>query len=290
MKKELILLVMLMFSLTFISSECSLDVSLLNQDPYPATPGSYVKLVFQVTGTESPDCESISIELIEKYPISFDQGEPSLKEFKGGTFQRDYSSSLMVPYKVRLDEDALDGENRIEVLVSGDKFNSLYRSELFNIEVDDTRADFEVFIKEYNPKTRQITFEILNIAESDVEAVTLEIPSQDTIKITGAKTNIVGDIDSNEYTTADFLATPSEGDIKVMIYYSDAINERRVIEKTVYFNPNYFSLSVESQKTPWYIYLIIILIIAAVAWYFMRKRKKKKIHHKMHRRGRAQLG
>jgi len=58
-------------SLTFVSAEgCNLDVSLINQDPYPATPGDYVKLVFQVNGVSNPQCGTVEFELLEQYPLS----------------------------------------------------------------------------------------------------------------------------------------------------------------------------------------------------------------------------
>ena len=38
-----------------VSASCVLDTTLLNQDPYPAVPGDYVNLVFQVTGLQSID-------------------------------------------------------------------------------------------------------------------------------------------------------------------------------------------------------------------------------------------
>lgn len=283
------ILTLVFFFVTLVSAKCTLDVSLVNQDPYPAVPGDYVKLLFQVTGTENPDCAYITFELKEKYPISFDPGETGLVQIKGGTFQRDYSSSLTVPFKVRLDENALDGANRIEVIYgSGATQNQTYFSKLFDIEVDDTHADFEIYVKDYEPTTNILTLEVLNIAESDVEAVTIEIPEQEGIKILGARTDILGDIDSNEYTTADFTIKPGEGIIKLNIYYSDAINERRTIEKEIYFNPEYFS-SNEKQATPWYTYLIYILIIGGVGYYFYKRRKKKK-EHKHHSRGMSRLG
>lgn len=289
MKKLLVILSLVLICLTFVSAKCTLDVSLVNQDPYPAVPGDYVKLLFQVSGTENPDCAYVTFELKEKYPISFDPGESGVVQIKGGTFARDYSSSLTVPFKVRLDENALDGANRIEVVYgSGATQNQTYFSKLFDIEVDDTHADFEVYVKDYEPTTNTLTLEVLNIAESDVEAVTVEIPEQERIKILGARTDILGDIDSNEYTTADFTVKPEEGNIKLKISYSDAINERRTIDKEIYFNPSYFA-SGEKKSSPWYVYLIYIIIIGGIGYYFYNRRKKKKEHRKHHSRGMSRL-
>lgn len=96
---------------------------MINQDPYPAVPGDYVKLVFQVTGTSEKDCGQIFIELLEKYSISFDPGVTHIVEATGGTYARDYNSYLIAPFKVKVNEEALDGGNRIEVAYGTDKTN-----------------------------------------------------------------------------------------------------------------------------------------------------------------------
>ena len=289
MRKSVIIFFALVLFSFLASAACNLDVSMINQDPYPAVPGDYVKLVFQVTGTNNPECGQVSIELLEKYPISFDPGDSSIVKVSGGTYERDYSSYLIAPYKVRLDENALDGENKIEVKYGAGDLSGYSSLKSFNIEVEDTHADFEIFIKDYDSKTNTITFEILNVADSNVEALTLEIPKQDSIQIQGSKINIVGDLDSNEYTTADFTAIPSQGEIKIKISYSDSINERRILEKVVVFEPEYFSLSEEEIGRAWYVYLIYVVIIGAVVYYFYNRRKKKKEKHHR-RRGSVRLG
>ena len=120
---------------------------------------------------------------------------------------------ILLPYKLRIDENALDGENPIEVYYSNKNcFKWLIKE--FDITVQDTRADFEVYVKDYDYITKELTFEILNIAETDVEALTIEIPKQDNIDIKGANRIVVGDLDSNEYTTADFEATLPEWRIR----------------------------------------------------------------------------
>jgi hypothetical protein len=211
MKKELIIII-LIFSLGHIvSADCDLRVSLLNQDPYPATPEDYVKVVFQVTGVENPECKEVRLKLIESYPFSLDD-EKEIKIF-GGTSVIEYKDVWMVPYTIRVDKNAIDGENEIEIRHTYDSGSdwSSYTSGRFNITIEDARTDFEVFIKDYNPLTNIITFEILNIGESDVEALTIEIPKQENIEIKGANRNVVGDLDSNEYTTAEFEADSGEG-------------------------------------------------------------------------------
>ena len=238
MKKRLNLvlyLIGIVFLLNFVAADCELGVSLLNQDPYPAVPGEYVKLVFQVTGVEDSDCGEVVFELVQDYPLMFDPDESTETTIKAGTFVNDYNSYLMVPYKVRIDENALDGENPIKVkYTSASTLASI--TESFDLEIEDSKVDFEINIKDYDYITHILTLEILNIGEKDVEALTLEISDQESIQIKGPNRNIIGDLDSNDYTTADFEASLSEGEIKVEIFYTDSINVRRNLEKIVSFN------------------------------------------------------
>ena len=279
MKKRLISVfaLFMIFSLTLVSAiKCDPTVSLINQDPYPAIPGDYVKLVFQVNEIANPECKTITFELLEQYPIVFDPNQQRIITADSGFYQKDFNSFLIAPYKVRIDENAVDGDNPIEVrMMYGGNLG--YESYQFNVNIEDSKTDFEVYIKKYDSATKKLTFEILNIGEVDVEALTIEIPQQENIEIKNAKVNIVGDLDSNDYTTADFEATPKAGEITIKIYYTDSINERRTLEKTILFEPEYFQGRVEDSngRSAW-TYIFWIVVIGGIGYYFYRRKKKKK--------------
>lgn len=280
MKKSVLVLafaVLLLFPIINISAEgCNLDISMINQDPYPAIPGDYVKIVFQVDGIADPDCGEITFELLDKYPISLDEGESPEIVFQSGVYKKDYSSFLTAPYKVRIDKDAVDGDNPIEVQYKRSS-SDLYITKQFMLNIEDSRADFEIHVKDYDYMTNTITFEILNIGEKDVEALTVEIPKQDNIIIKGSNRNIVGDIDSSEFTTADFEAIPSDGNIKLNVLYTDSIDVRRTLEIIVPFESSYFQNRISDQKvTPTSSYIIAGIIVFLVIYFIYRRMKKKK--------------
>ena len=278
MKKVVALfLVLSLFSLSGILAEgCNLEVSLLNQDPYPAIQGDSAKIIFQIEGIENVECGTVKFELIDEYPITILPGQDKVYTIEAGTFKKDYKSFFLAPYEVRISEEALDGDNPIEVQYKHGA-NVGFETKQFNLNIEDTRADFEVHVKNYDPVEKIITFEILNIAEANVEALTIEIPRQENIEIKGANINIVGDLDSNEYTTADFEASPEKGEIQLKISYSDAINERRTLTKKVLYEPDYFEGRDKYQKkSPVKTYIIIFIIIALVGyWHYQRYKKKK---------------
>ena len=273
-------LLIIFSSATLSAQDCSLKVSMINQDPYPAIPGEYVKVVFQVEGISNEKCGRIEVKLLEKYPISFDEVDDSIITFQSGVYEKDFSSFLTAPFKVRIDENALDGDTPIEIRTKT-SFTSAYITKQFLLNIEDSKVDFEVHVKDYDYNTNTVTFEILNIGKNDVEALTVEIPKQEGIKIKGQNRNIVGDIDSNEFSTADFEAIINDGKIKMSITYTDSINIRRTIEKSVEFDSAYFLDRKADQKTTskWS-YVFGVAVILAIGYYFYRRQKKKKAHHR----------
>ena len=279
MKKAVsLLLICMVFSISGVLAErCNLEASMINQDPYPALQGEYVKVVFQLDGLENPECGLVEFELVNKYPIKFDLPEQAKMTVDSGTYQKDFSSFFIAPFKVRVDEDALDGDNPIEVKYRYDG-NEAYETKQFNLNVEDTRADFEIHVQNYKSATKIITFEILNIGESDIEALTIEVPKQDNMVVKGSNRNIVGDLDSNEYTTADFEGTPQKGEISVKLIYTDSINKRRTVAKNVYFDPEYFEDRIaDAPKSKTGTYITVLVVGGLIGYYFYRRHKKKKI-------------
>jgi len=279
MKKGVITSLIFLLSVFYLAGSviatCNLDVSLLNQDPYPAIPGDYVKVVFQIDGLENTACGEVTFGIKEGYPFYLDPNVENPKSINSA-FQKDYSSSSQQPYKLRVDENALDGENPIEIYYSVGSTDVIKE---FNLTVEDTRADFEVNVKDYDYKTNALTLEILNIAEVDVSALRIEIPKQDEVGVKGANKVIVGDLDSNEYTTATFEAILPEGETKILINvsYEDSIGITREIQKMVDFDSSYFSDRNKDKKSqPYWLYILIIVGIAFFVWRKISKKKREK--------------
>ncbi len=260
------------------ASECDLSVSLVNQDPYPAIPGEYVKVVFQVEGVANPSCEGTNLELIETYPFSLDIGQSATTRINSETFAIDYENYLLAPYKLRVDKNAIDGENEIELFFSSGEQPLSFR-ELFDINIEDSRSDFEVFVENYDYSTKILTLEILNIGKKDIEALTVEIPKQKNIIIKGNKYNIVGSLDKNEDTTFTYEATPSNGEINLIIYYNDEVDVRRTLQKTINYDSSFFTnRKADEKQTPTKLYFIIgIVIFILIIWII------KKMNHKNRR-------
>ncbi len=274
--------VSLVFSIGLAAAEpCDLDLSLLNQDPYPAVPGEYVEVVLQVTGINNPECKKVNIELVEDFPFSLDPSVPNPVELFGGTYIRNFETYLLVPYKIRVDKEAIDGNNALDVTLSYEQsgLRKTVKTEQFNINVEDVDTNFEIYVKNYESATNALTFEVINVGDSDVEALTIEVPKQENIVVKGSNYDIVGGLDSGEDSTFSFEAVPKDGEIELILHYNDEINERRSVNKKVMYVSEYFNnrkADESGQKSLSY-YLLILLIFGIVVWAIWKWRKKKKL-------------
>ncbi len=269
------------FSIIVSAEPCNLQISLINQDPYPAIPGEYVKVVFQIDGIRNTECGIVTFGIKEDYPVYLDPNVVNPITINSGIYSKNYGSFYLAPYKLRLDENALDGENPIEIYYSTKTASSIIKE--FDITVEDVRADFEIHVKDYDYNTKELTFEILNIAEADVEALTLEIPKQENIEIKGANRIVVGDLDSNEYTTADFEAIlpESQSTINLNIIYTDSINTRREMQKVVEFDSSYFiDRNGDKKNPPYWLFGLVILVIVFVVWRRIKKKRREEERRK----------
>ena len=277
------MLVFSIFSATAqVTTDCVIKVNLLNQDPYPAVPNEKLKVVFQIEGVSDPSCGLVKFTVIEEFPFSLLPDQSATISIQSGTYSRDFNDFVLAPFEFNVHSQAQDGDNELstEHAISSGTSEVIFLNN-FDINVNAAETDFEVSVKDYNVKTDIVTFEILNIGEKDAEALTIEIPRQDTIQIKGSNRNIVGSLDSNEDATFTYEATPKDGEINLTIFYNDEANTRRSIEKTVLYDSSYFK-DRNRDKTnislsTWF--FIAILILGIIIWIrieIKKKHKKKK--------------
>jgi hypothetical protein len=254
-----------------VSAEvCNPSITLLNQDPYPANPGEYVRIVFQVSNIDNSECGDINFRLLEGYPIVFDPNENGIRIFRRVDYMRDFSSSIMIPYRVRVDPNAIDGSGEIEVQIQAGRVGPILKR--FDLEIKDMSPSFEVFVEDYDPSRNQITFQILNTGNINVQALAIQVPRQENIVIKGSNRVIVGDLDSNEYTTATFEAQPKKGDIRLMIHYTDENNVRRSIEEFSEYDPDYFENKFNGSRSAssvvFSVFIIVFLLLLILLMVF----------------------
>jgi hypothetical protein len=280
---------------------CVLNVTLVNQDPYPAIPGEYVDLVFQISNAYSDICKGAKFQLVPTYPFSLDQNDP-WRTLDQSTTVAGYNKDWMIAYKVRVDKNAVSGDNEITAYYgSGSSDLKSYAESKFIVPVEDSRTNFDAVIQEVSGS--DVSIAIANTGKYAANSVIVRIPQQDNFRATGTDGQMVGNLDSGDYTIVSFTLanamprnatrTPSANqgfqnlanNLKFDISYTDTLGERRTVNmelpltftsgsnSTSFGNFPGRSTSSSSTKTIWYYWAAIILVFLIVFIY--RKKSKK---------------
>ena len=288
--------VMFLMSLSFVSADsanaCKLDVSIVNQDPYPAIPDSYVDIVFQVSGVQNAECGGARFELVPNYPFSLDTNDTS-RILSGGTFISESKNEWMISYKIRVDTNALDGNSILEVhYAPGTSGADSYTIKKFDIAIKDSRTTFDAVIQEISGS--DVSIAIANTGKYTANSVVVRIPEQTAFKVIGTDGQMVGNLESGDYTIVGFSVSPTmqagfqyppsrdiktdsqnlSNKLKFEIYYTDNIGERRIVNMELPLNiagnsslqNGNFALRKSSANnnsfwSKWYNWVIIIVVI-----------------------------
>jgi hypothetical protein len=270
-----------------------IDISLASQDPIQADPGAYVDLVFKVENRGTVTADNVVLELIDGYPFSVD-GNAIVNLGTVNSYQVG-SNAELVKFKARVAEDALDGDNEISLKYStGNGESSSTVS--YNISVSDPRTEFELVAQDSS------TFAIANVGSKDASSVIVSVPKQEGFTTSGAIANIVGNLDSGDYTLVTFDISKSisrepgsnvtivsqDDTITIEISYTDTLGIRRTVDKEVYYSfggpsmmntsslaGNFAQRSSGSSNGLLYIVIGVAGIAAVVAVIKLKTRKKK---------------
>jgi hypothetical protein len=275
------------------SDVVSLKTTFMNQDPYPADPGSYVDLLFKVENWGTKNAENVIFELMPEYPFSLDPGVSATKELGTiGGLQTD-EKAYFVKYKVRVDKDAIDDEYEIKVKSTYDNGVASF-SRTFNITVSNPRTDFDVIVQDSTASST--TLAIANIGANTAYSVIVRIPEQDNFRVTGTSASIIGNLDAGDYTLVSFQITPAsnEKNLTVEISYTDKVGIRRTVEREVMLDlsraTGTLGTGIETQYTQstqrgglsistgsglTYIGVGIVGIVVIVVFLKFRKKKKR---------------
>ena len=85
----------------------------LNQNPDPASPGGYVELRFKVQTFGQEVAEDVKFQIISSFPFSLDSTSSAVLELGDLTPGHRGEDAHIIFYKLRVDEDAVEGDNEI---------------------------------------------------------------------------------------------------------------------------------------------------------------------------------
>src|SRR4030042_2100237 len=171
-----------------------IQVTSLKYEPYPANPGEYVDIWIKANLGSSTDY--VKFELLDSFPFSVDSSENRVREYE------DFSGSVVMHYKVRVDEDAVEGTNQLKIKIISDKYSSSGYIYSMDVEVADAQTDFDLVIQDST--SSEISLAIANIGKNTANSMIVRIPEQESYKSTGTNGQMVGNLESGDYTIVSF--------------------------------------------------------------------------------------
>ena len=209
------------FDVISISDSSILEIQSLKYEPYPANPGEYIDLWILINkgGSGSSD---VIFELIPEYPYSLDSNEDTVRSFNSV-----YGESILLEYKIRIDEDAVEGVNKIDFRYKLDSGSWIIKD--FDIKISDAQTQFDGVIQEIEGTS--ISLALANTGKNIANSVIVKIPKQENFQAMGTSGQMVGNLDNGDYTIVGF-DVKDIGDKNVIMFqidYTDSIDERRSI-------------------------------------------------------------
>lgn len=143
MRKALFCLVAFLL-LGFISPVLStnspkIEISRLKYEPYPAQPGSYLHVYFNIMNSGTGDAEDLKLVLKPEYPFYLAESENATREI--GTIKG--LQNAVIDYKIRVAANAVEGENEL-TLVYKREGGYISVEKLVNINIQTLDANLAV--------------------------------------------------------------------------------------------------------------------------------------------------
>jgi hypothetical protein len=305
---NILLLMSIILNLNFIKADistCSPQINLVSQDPVSAAPGSYVKVVFEVSNLGY--CSAgFAVKLDSKYPFSLDNGTNPVQYITSLPYVAgNYQTTWDVGYNVRIADDAI-GQNYTLSLLShqgtGSDFTYSSVEQGFTIGITDERTTFDSVIQSVSGS--QVSIGIANTGKYAANAVIVKIPSQTNFRTVGTNGQIVGNLQSGDYTIVNFNlastrtfagtagtqrpaniqnSSSSNNELQFEIDYTDNIGTRRIVNMQLPVSllnsstTGNFPGKTRSSWSVWYTVLIIagVLVVLFILYKKFPKQAKK---------------
>ncbi len=127
----------------------------------------------------------------------------------------------------------------------------------------------------------KVTIKLANTGLADIKFLTAKLQTSNDYKILSSQQEYVGNIESDDYETADFTifakTNRKQLPLKLLLKYKDSFNKEYIIEETIYV-PNYAEFKLSSLGLNSLLkYIIYIIIIVFIYISFKEWRKTKNL-------------
>ncbi len=157
----------------------SLRIIEMKYEPFPAEAGKYMKLFLKVENQGVIDAENVVCKLNPEYPFSLDPNEDPVREIGKLGYREDF----LLEYKVRIDSNAVRGENELKLICDTDGLeDNTYVTKKITVDVESKNPEFAVSrIKSFPEDIKsgmeevKMDVEIQNVGEGDADLVSTKL-------------------------------------------------------------------------------------------------------------------
>ncbi len=184
-------------NLTF-SPDSIVQIQQLRYDPYPVSPGDYFDFWISVQSLQSYGAYNLKFVLDPTYPFSLDSNDSGERDFGPND-----AASMVLHYKVRVDQNAVAGNNdlKLDYYVNGIEY-----TQTFSIDVENPQTTFDAVIQEISGSS--VSIAIANTGTNTANSVIVKIPDQDSFIASGTNGQMVGNLNSGDYSIVGFTLLP----------------------------------------------------------------------------------
>ena len=221
-------------------------VNLISQEPDPAEPGKYVDVRFKFDNNGTKEAKNIEVEILPEYPFSLDSGRSAVKSI--GTLQsmQNGDVGVIVKYRLRIDKNAVEGENELKIRYRIDKGVWITPEEfLVDVQTHDAILSVDsvsLVNKVLGPgSSGDIKIKLSNKADSVLKdiKVTLGLGGLPLVPVDSTNEKSIYQIDSKQDYEFEFklLATPEAASgvyqVPLKVAYSDKLGKAYLTNGTI---------------------------------------------------------
>jgi hypothetical protein len=233
----LISLLLSLFLINFVSATGEqISVTLQSQSPDPVEPGQTVVLKFKVENSGQESTKDTIVKIVPKFPFTIygDEAEKNIGKLRASSTGAD---SEIVEFKLKVDENAVEGEVGIDLIVSMGDVGRAYTNGELTIDIQTQDAVLDITSITSEPKqiapgqNAIIKIMVKNLADSLLKDIKFkldfsgaDIPlapyqSSSERRVANLKTNYQNSLEFN--IIADPSATPGLYKVPLNITYND---------------------------------------------------------------------
>lgn len=164
----------------YTSKTANIEITSLKYEPYPVEPGEYFELWIKVENKGSNEARNATCILQEAYPFSLDENnaEKNIGKLTQG-------STFTVKYKVRVDENAVEGENELKIKCTDYPLNNAWLITKIPVKIQTRYAVLNIKKIETEPKAiapgekAEIKILLENTADSSMKDINIKLNLSD---------------------------------------------------------------------------------------------------------------